>query len=601
MTKEFISRPTCSQVQSANNPFAPRHQTSAVQRKETSETAIANLQHSSQNSNILSRVSVEQPEPFTPRFPLQRSQEPVAEVTAETQEAQPEKIQRATNSKNWLEKVSIQPPERPSTPHFTIQPKLTVGAANDKYEREADRVARQVVEGIHSPFTASQNESSSVQRKISIQASGEGGEVSSQWEGELNRARGGGQPLSSTLKEPMERQFGTNFGGVRIHTDGKADNLARSIQAKAFTTGRDVFFRQGAYQPESRGGQELIAHELTHVVQQSGGAIQRTSLGTETEVSRTRPEQLQRQAIETRLSTKFYRRKNGSNSRKINDAIEEYNKIDENLFEERSKQIKTIDTLIAHGVATSKEESLKQLKDELLREGKDINNRRKEYIMLNYPCKTPHIVFRYDSRPISLAKAEGYVALNPEKAAITDRGENQDMVGGGRNFVGTLNYKGYAKQNAHPLTKNQWKKEGMRTFYWTAAILRKGGKTYEWLLDQIPNEEDRNEARKIVLERLEGTEKEDKRLKQILDKHGVSRNVGTTEIVTDEIKGTDILGYWEIKEPLVKDSLNETPDPKWIEVRKMTEDELNQIPLDDLERYQAFLKTKGSIQQSNVL
>jgi hypothetical protein len=66
----------------------------------------------------------------------------------------------------------------------------------------------------------------------------------------------------------MEREFGADFGGVRVHTGAQADILARSIQAKAFTTGQDVFFRQGAYEPGLRGGQELIAHELTHVVQQ---------------------------------------------------------------------------------------------------------------------------------------------------------------------------------------------------------------------------------------------------------------------------------------------------------------------------------------------
>ena len=65
---------------------------------------------------------------------------------------------------------------------------------------------------------------------------------------------------------------------VKVHTDSQSDQLNKSIQAKAFTTGQDVFFRQGAYEPSSRGGQELIAHELTHVVQQNGGAVQRSPL-----------------------------------------------------------------------------------------------------------------------------------------------------------------------------------------------------------------------------------------------------------------------------------------------------------------------------------
>lgn len=169
-----------------------------------------------------------------------------------------------------------------------VQAKLTLGTVGDVYEQEADRVARQVVDEIHSdPFRASNTtsegesiakvgEAGRVQRQITVRAAGDaGGEISSEWEGELVRAKGGGQPMSPTVREPMERAFGADFGGVRVHTGAQADMLARSIQAKAFTTGHDVFFRQGAYEPGSRGGQELIAHELTHVVQQNGGTVQR--------------------------------------------------------------------------------------------------------------------------------------------------------------------------------------------------------------------------------------------------------------------------------------------------------------------------------------
>ena len=166
-----------------------------------------------------------------------------------------------------------------------IQPKLTLGTPGDMYEEEADSVARQVVDEIHSSPFREQNtqpeeerkpevgEAGRVQRQITVQAAGDaGGEFSSVWEGELQSAKSGGQPLSPTLKEPMERSFGADFGGVRVHTGAQADMLARSIQAKAFTTGQDVFFRQGAYEPGSRGGQELLAHELTHVVQQGEAA-----------------------------------------------------------------------------------------------------------------------------------------------------------------------------------------------------------------------------------------------------------------------------------------------------------------------------------------
>jgi hypothetical protein len=94
-------------------------------------------------------------------------------------------------------------------------------------------------------------------------------------ESAINSARGSGQSMSPDLQAKMGEAIGADFSGVKIHTDAQSDQMNRSIQAKAFTTGKDVFFRQGEYNPGSRGGQELLAHELTHVVQQTGSTIQR--------------------------------------------------------------------------------------------------------------------------------------------------------------------------------------------------------------------------------------------------------------------------------------------------------------------------------------
>ena len=102
-----------------------------------------------------------------------------------------------------------------------------------------------------------------------------GGEASEDLDSAINSARGGGQPLDAELQRSMGQAMGADFSGVKVHTDSRADQLNQSIQAKAFTTGQDLFFRGGEYNPGSRGGQELIAHELTHVVQQNGGAVQR--------------------------------------------------------------------------------------------------------------------------------------------------------------------------------------------------------------------------------------------------------------------------------------------------------------------------------------
>jgi len=100
-------------------------------------------------------------------------------------------------------------------------------------------------------------------------------ETNSAVERSIDGARGGGQALDSAVRPNMESAFGANFGEVRVHHDSRADVLSRSLNAKAFTTGRDIFFRQGAYSPGTSTGRELLAHELTHVVQQNGSAVSR--------------------------------------------------------------------------------------------------------------------------------------------------------------------------------------------------------------------------------------------------------------------------------------------------------------------------------------
>jgi hypothetical protein len=108
------------------------------------------------------------------------------------------------------------------------------------------------------------------------------GEVPAEVEDGIHAARGGGGSLDPGTRGAMESALGADFSGVRVHTDARADSLSRALGARAFTTGRDVFFRQGEFSPATPGGQKLIAHELTHVVQQAATPVQRRlTLGAE--------------------------------------------------------------------------------------------------------------------------------------------------------------------------------------------------------------------------------------------------------------------------------------------------------------------------------
>jgi hypothetical protein len=91
----------------------------------------------------------------------------------------------------------------------------------------------------------------------------------------IQQKRGGGEAMEGGVRRQMESSLGADFSGVRVHTDHQSDSLNRSLNARAFTTGQDIFFRQGAYEPASSSGRELIAHELTHVVQQGGDQVRR--------------------------------------------------------------------------------------------------------------------------------------------------------------------------------------------------------------------------------------------------------------------------------------------------------------------------------------
>ncbi|MEH2064481.1 MAG: DUF4157 domain-containing protein [Nostoc sp.] len=173
------------------------------------------------------------------------------------------------------------------------QTKLTVNQPGDVYEQEADRVAGQVMQRMSEPGnrqsiqrealpeSEDQLQMKSLADSITpvVQRKGRGGiAATSELESSIQQARGNGQPLGDDIKQPMEQAFGADFGSVRVHTDAQSNSLNESIQARAFTTGQDVFFRQGEYSPESNAGKELLAHELTHVVQQNGSAVQPKSL-----------------------------------------------------------------------------------------------------------------------------------------------------------------------------------------------------------------------------------------------------------------------------------------------------------------------------------
>ena len=100
-------------------------------------------------------------------------------------------------------------------------------------------------------------------------------DVEADTESSIRGLSGGGNAMSAPVRSDMESRMGFDFSGVRVHNDSNAAGLARSVNAVAFTYGNDVVFGSGQYRPETEGGKKLLAHELTHVVQQTGGTPSR--------------------------------------------------------------------------------------------------------------------------------------------------------------------------------------------------------------------------------------------------------------------------------------------------------------------------------------
>jgi hypothetical protein len=119
-------------------------------------------------------------------------------------------------------------------------------------------------------------------------------------ESRLAASRGGGSPLPDDLRATMEPRFGADFGGVRIHTGGEADHLNRQLSAQAFTRGHDIYMAAGKYAPGTSAGDRLLAHELTHVVQQCPETGQTGSLLVQRAIGYTQDPEFRRRLANRR-------------------------------------------------------------------------------------------------------------------------------------------------------------------------------------------------------------------------------------------------------------------------------------------------------------
>jgi len=202
-----------------------------------------------------------------------------------------------------------------------VQAKFQVGQPGDKYEQEADRVAEEILRQPE-PMTEGGPGSLAPPQPLSLMRScapcdeelrrlpleeceePRGPEeevvtmlpkelphqtppVSPPVEAAISGSLAGGSPLPGALRDFYEPRFGQDFSGVRLHTDAQAAAAAQTVQARAFTQGRHIVLGAGEYAPETERGKKLLAHELTHVVQQKGISLADTPLLQRMEIGDT--------------------------------------------------------------------------------------------------------------------------------------------------------------------------------------------------------------------------------------------------------------------------------------------------------------------------
>ncbi len=215
-------------------------------------------------------------------FPLSRSgfEAPSASAVVQGNSSAQESVpsldsvmDRASHFGHDFSQIPIYPTQR-----AVSQTKLKVNQPGDVFEQEADQVAEQVMRITDRGSSGEDDEDETknpLMRKAGSQKGTHGATDTSGVSPIVHTVLngGGGQPLDTTTRAFMEPRFGHDFSQVRVHTDARAAESARAVSALAYTVGRDVVFQQGQYAPGTSGGRRLIAHELTHTIQQGANGM----------------------------------------------------------------------------------------------------------------------------------------------------------------------------------------------------------------------------------------------------------------------------------------------------------------------------------------
>lgn len=170
----------------------------------------------------------------------------------------------SVQAKDMKEEEPLQ--KKPEEKEEPVQKKEEEKEPVQKKEQEEEKPVQKKEETVQAKCADCENEDKKVQKK----ENGKSEKDDSGIEGRLNQSKGSGSPMDKGVRTEMESKFGSDFSNVNIHTNTNAVQMSQDLGAQAFTSGNDVYFNKGKYNPNTKEGKHLLAHELTHTVQQTG-------------------------------------------------------------------------------------------------------------------------------------------------------------------------------------------------------------------------------------------------------------------------------------------------------------------------------------------
>ncbi len=222
------------------------------------------VQRQAEEEEVQTKLQVQKQEEAQPKLEVQKQEEEEAQPKLEVQKQEEEEAQP---------KLEVQKQEEEEA-----QPKLEVQKQEEEEAQPKLEVQKQEVEEVQPKLQVqkqAEEEEEPVQSKSTVNSQRSN---TSKVESAIQATRGGGQPLSKSTRSHLEPKFGYDFSRVKVHNNVQSDELNRTLGARAFTVGKDIYFRHGEYNPETSKGKKLLAHELTHVVQQENKKLQRTQM-----------------------------------------------------------------------------------------------------------------------------------------------------------------------------------------------------------------------------------------------------------------------------------------------------------------------------------